>query len=76
MLQSAQQNVQTSGTALAQAEEDHRIAVLRYETGKAILVERLDALTSLVRARTNNLNARYELAVTKAQIDRAVGRGL
>ena len=76
MLQSAQQNVHTSETAVAQAEEDHRIAVLRHETGKAILVERLDALTALVRARVNNLNARYELAVTKAQMDRAVGRGL
>jgi len=76
MVQAAQQNVRTSEAALTQAEEDHRIAVLRYETGKAILVERLDALTALVRARVNNLNARYELAVTKAQMDRAVGRGL
>lgn len=76
MLQSTQQNVHTSETALVQAEEDHRITVLRYETGKAVLVERMDALTTLVRARANNLNARYELAVTKAQMDRAVGRGL
>jgi len=75
MVQSARQNVRTSEAALAQAEEDHRIAVLRYETGKAILVERLDALTALVRARVNNLNARYELAVAEAQMERAVGRG-
>jgi outer membrane protein TolC len=76
MMQTAQQNVRTSEAALAQAEEDYRIAVLRYETGKAILVERLDSLTALVRARVNSLNARYEPAVAKAQLDRAVGRGL
>jgi len=74
-LHAAQQNVLTSQAALAQAQEDYRIASLRYETGKGILVERLDALTALVRAQVNNLNARYELAAAKAELDRAVGRG-
>jgi outer membrane protein TolC len=73
-LRTARQNVRTSEAAVAQAQEDYRIVSLRHESGKAILVERLDALTALVRAQANHVNARYDLAVARAELDRAVGR--
>jgi len=74
MLRTAAQNVHTSQTALAQAEEEYRIAQMRYTTGKGINVEVLDALVALIRARTNHVNALYTYNASQAELDRAVGR--
>jgi outer membrane protein TolC len=70
----AEQNVRTSEAARAQAEENYRIAATRYETGKSIIVELLDALTALTRARTNVTNARYDRAIARVELQRAVGK--
>jgi outer membrane protein TolC len=71
--QTAQQNVVTSQAALTQAQEDYRIATERYRAGKSIVVELYDVLTALVKAQTNEVNARYELAIAAAELDRATG---
>lgn len=59
-LKAADQNIRTSLEAQAAAEEDYRAARLRYDVGKAINLEPLDALASLVRARVNAAVAIYE----------------
>jgi len=71
--QAAEVNVKTSEAAVQQAEEDYRIAQLRYEAGKSINVEVLDALAALVQARTNHLQALYELGLAKDRLVRAAG---
>lgn len=72
-LQAADRNVQLSKAAVVQAEEDYRVVKLRYESGKTINVEVLDALFSLVRAQTNELSALYDHNIARDRLARAVG---
>jgi outer membrane protein TolC len=72
-LQAADRNVQLSEAAVTQAEEDYRVIRLRYESGKAVNVEVLDALASLVRAQNNRLMALYEHNVARDRLARAIG---
>ena len=74
--QTALQNVQTAKAALKAAEEDERVAKVRYEAGRSVLVEYLDALAALVRAQLNYAQAIYELSVAHDKLQRAVGKGL
>lgn len=73
-LQTAEKNIKTSETVLASVKEDYRIARLRYESGKGIQVEVLDASFSLLRAQTNNLQALYDYLITKDRLIRVVGK--
>ncbi|MHB8995905.1 MAG: TolC family protein [Armatimonadota bacterium] len=70
----ADQNVRTSLEAQAAAEEDYRAAKLRYDVGKAINLEPLDALASLVRARVNAAQALYEYNNAVDDLQRAQGQ--
>jgi outer membrane protein TolC len=72
-LQAADRNVQLSQAAVTQAEEDYRVIKLRYESGKTVNVEVLDALASLVRAKNNRLMALYEHNVARDRLARAIG---
>jgi outer membrane protein TolC len=62
-----------SKAAVDQAEEDYRVVKLRYESGKAVNVEVLDALASLTRARTNYAEALYRHNVARERLTRAIG---
>jgi len=73
-VQAARVAVHASQQALSQAEEDYRIAQMRYETGKAINVEVLDALAALVSARTNYSQALCDQGIAADQLLRAMGR--
>lgn len=73
-LQAAGQNVKTAEVALKFAKEDARIAKVRYESGRSVLVEYLDAIFALVRAELNYTQALYERAVAVDKLFRAIGR--
>lgn len=73
-LRAADQNIRTSLEARASAEEDYRAARLRYDVGKAINLEPLDALAALVRARVNAARALYEYNDAVDALQRATGR--
>lgn len=73
-LQTAIQNVKTAKAALSAAEEDERVAKIRYEVGRSVLVEYLDAVAALVRAQVNYAQALYDLAVAQAKLERATGK--
>jgi OMF family outer membrane factor len=75
-LQTALQNLQTAQAALKAAEEDERVAKVRYTAGRSVLVEYLDALATLVRAQVNYAQAIYELFVAYDKLQRAIGKGL
>jgi outer membrane protein len=72
-LQTALQNLQTAQTALKAAKEDERVAKVRYEAGRSMLVEYLDVLVTLLRAQVNEAQARYGLAVAEDKLRRAIG---
>jgi outer membrane protein len=69
----AQQNVKTAEAALRAAREDERVAKVRYEAGRSVLVEYLDAVAALVRAEVNYAQALYERAVAEDKLRRAIG---
>lgn len=73
-LNAGARNVGLSKAAVEQAEEDYRVIKLRYESGKAINVEVLDALAALTRALTNYADALYQHNVARDQLTRATGQ--
>lgn len=72
-LKAADRNIRTAMEAQASAEEDYRVARLRYDAGKAINLEPLDALAALVQARVNYANAIYEFNNAVDALNRAQG---
>lgn len=73
-LSAAARNVELSKAAVAQAEEDYRVIKLRYESGKAVNVEVLDALATLTRSQTNYAQALYDHNVAREMLVRAIGQ--
>ena len=69
----ARDNASLAEAAVVQAEEDYRVVKLRYEAGKGINVELLDAFAAMVRAKTNRLTAIFDLNVAADAVARAVG---
>ena len=55
------------------AAEDLRLAEERYRVGKGRLLEVLDAQVGLTSARNNRVNARYDLALAEADLERLTG---
>lgn len=72
-LRAAEQNIQTTQTASVAARENYRVARLRYEAGKSVVVEDLDALAARVRAESNVVQARYGYNTACDQLLRATG---
>ena len=72
-LQAAQRNMQTAQAAQAAAEEDYRVALVRYQAGKAINLEPIEALNTLVRSRTNLAQATFESLLSRDALNRATG---
>jgi outer membrane protein TolC len=60
---------------VANAEENFRLTTGRYQAGLATYVEVTDAETALVTARTNQVNAQYDLSIARAALKRALGEG-
>lgn len=72
-IETAAQNYHTAEAALAAAQAAYDVVVVRVEAGKAILVEQLDALAALTRARANLAQALYEHQLSIAKLSRAIG---
>jgi len=72
-VKAAAQAVGFARTAVDQAEEDYRVVKLRYESGKAINIEVIDAAASLTKARTNLADALFQHNLARNTLTRAVG---
>ncbi|HEY3413144.1 MAG TPA: TolC family protein [Armatimonadota bacterium] len=72
-LRAAEQNVATANAGLTAAEAEYKAAQLRYDVGRSIVAEVLDALASRVHAQSDVVQARYQYNVAQDQLLRAVG---
>ena len=73
-LRSTRDNVILAERAVLEADENLRITQLRYEVGRALPVEVLDALAAAARARADRVNRAYELQAAYAQLLYTTGR--
>jgi outer membrane protein TolC len=75
-LQAATQQVQTAQVGVNAAQQAYDLANLRYNAGKSVTAERLDALAALTRAR-GDLSAATATAIeTRAHLLTAIGSTL
>jgi outer membrane protein len=74
MLAAAEKSVEASEKGLEQAEEEARVIRERFESGRGIQLEVLDAQVALTRARFNAVNALAEYQGAQAMWLRAIGR--
>lgn len=74
-LRTAEEKIIASRAEVANAEENFRLTTGRYQAGLATYVEVTDAETALVTARTNQVNAQYDLSIARAALKRALGEG-
>lgn len=72
-LQAAEKNIQTTSVAVARAEEDYKIAQVRYSAGVGTNLDVMDANEKLTTARTNYYTALYNYNTSKAKLDKAMG---
>lgn len=72
-LQAAEKNIQTMQEALAKAQEDYRIEMVRYTAGVGTNLEIMDAQDKLVAAKGDYISALYSYNKSKADLDTAMG---
>lgn len=72
-LSSSAQNIKTTETAVAKAEEDYRIAQIRYMEGVDTNLSVMNAQEKMTEARTNYYNALYKYHASRAELERAMG---
>lgn len=72
-LTAAEKNIQTTKVAIVSAEEDVKIATVRYQAGVGTNLDVLDATEKLTEARTNYYDALYNYNTAKADLDKAMG---
>jgi outer membrane protein TolC len=71
---SARENLKLSESIVEEAQEFLRVANLRYDSGKSIYLENLDAIANLSRARLSRSQALFDLGRAEAELLRAMGR--
>ena len=72
-LNAAEKNIATTAVAVEQAEEDYKIAQVRYSAGVDTNLSVMDAQEKLTSARTNYYQALYQYNTSKAALDKAMG---
>lgn len=60
-------------SGLNKAKENLDIANGRYDAGVGTIIEVTDAQSSHIRAETDLVNARYDVAIARAKLEKAVG---
>ena len=72
-LYAAEKNISTTKIAVDRAEEDYKIAQVRYAAGVDTNLAVMDAQEKLTDARSNYYTALYRYNVAKADLDQAMG---
>jgi outer membrane protein len=71
----AQEATQLASDTEASAQEDFNLAQERYNLGAATTLDILDAQESLTQAKTDRVNAEFDLELAAAALQRAMGQG-
>lgn len=72
-LKAAEKSINTASVAVEDAQEDYKIAQVRYAAGVGTNLDVMDAEEKLVEAQTNYYTALYNYNSSKADLDRAMG---
>ena len=72
-LRAAEENIKTMQEALAKAEEDLRIEMVRYTAGVGTNLEVMDAQDKLVTAKGDYISALYNYNSSKSSLDKSMG---
>mgnify|MGYP003586207988 CR=1 FL=1 len=72
-LRESEKRIGTAEVAVSQAEEDYKIAQLRYQAGVGTNVDVLDSQVALTTAQNNYVSALYTYNTSKASLDKAMG---
>ena len=72
-LGTASAQVQAANTGVKAAQDAYELAKLRYDAGKSIAAERLDALSALTRAQGTLAGSKAELVIARARLQAALG---
>ncbi len=73
-LRSAKENLAGTQKALDLAEENFKIADLRYKSGVGTNLEVIDAQVAVTQARIEYLQAQHDLQIAKSRINKVIGR--
>ena len=73
-LQTAAAQVQAATVGVAAAQQSYTLAGLRYNAGKSVSAERLDALSALTRAQGAVAQAKADLIIARARLQASLGR--
>lgn len=72
-LREAEKRISSTGLAVETAQEDYRIAKLRYENGVGTNTDVLDAQVALTNAQNNYSKALYDYNTSKIALENAIG---
>lgn len=72
-LREAEKRINTTKLAVDQADEDYRIAQLRYMSGVGTNTDVLDAQVALTQAKTNYTQALYDYNTSKTNLETSIG---
>jgi outer membrane protein len=75
-LREAEKRITTTQVAVASAEEDYHIAVVRYQAGVGTNIDVMDAQEALTQAKTNYYHALYNYNTSKAALNTSMGVGV
>lgn len=75
-LREAEKRITTTQVAVASAEEDYHIAVVRYQVGVGTNIDVMDAQEALTQAKTNYYQALYNYNTSKAALNTSMGVGV
>ena len=72
-MREAEKRIKSTEVAVAQAEEDYRIAQLRYQAGVGTNTDVIDASVALTTAKNNYIQALYDYNTSWALLDQSMG---
>lgn len=75
-LREVEKRITTTQVAVASAEEDYHIAVVRYQAGVGTNIDVMDAQEALTQAKTNYYQALYNYNTSKAALNTSMGVGV
>lgn len=72
-MKEAEKRIETTNVAVEKAQEDFKIAQVRYGAGVGTNLDVIDAQLALTQAKTNYIQALYDYNTSKAELEKAMG---